>query len=66
MRRVAIIGVGHSKFGDRQDVNLKELAFEAVKPAIEDAGVTPKDIAYVTVGSIGVWSEEPLPAVAVA
>ncbi len=66
MRRVAVIGVGHSKFGDRQDVNVKELAFEAVKPALEDAGLTPKDIPYVTVGSIGVWYEEPLPAVAVA
>ncbi len=66
MRRVAVIGVGHSKFGDRQDVNVKELAFESVKPALEDAGLTPKDIPYVTVGSIGVWYEEPLPAVAIA
>ncbi|GBC70761.1 putative acetyl-CoA acyltransferase [Candidatus Calditenuaceae archaeon HR02] len=66
MRRVAVIGVGHSRFGDRQDVNVKELAFESVKPALEDAGLTPKDIPYVTVGSIGVWYEEPLPAVAIA
>lgn len=66
MRRVAIIGVGHSRFGDRQDVNVKELAFESVKPALEEAGITPRDIPYVTVGSIGVWYEEPLPAVAIA
>ncbi len=33
MKRVAIVGVGHSKFGDRRDVNLAELGFEAAKPA---------------------------------
>ncbi len=66
MRRVAVIGVGHSKFGDRQDVNVRELAFESVKPALEEAGLTPRDIPYVTLGSVGVWYEEPLPAVAVA
>lgn len=66
MKRVAVIGVGHSKFGDRQDVNVRELAFESVKPALEEAGLTPKDIPYVTLGSVGVWYEEPLPAVAVA
>lgn len=66
MRKVAIIGVGHSRFGVRQDVNICELAFEAVKPALEDAGLTPKDIPYVPVASVGVWYEEPLPAVAIA
>ncbi|RLI12829.1 thiolase domain-containing protein, partial [Candidatus Bathyarchaeota archaeon] len=44
MRKVAIIGVGHAKFGRRQDVNVAELAFEAIKPALDDAGVSPKDI----------------------
>jgi len=66
VRKVAIIGVGHSRFGVRQDVNICELAFEAVKPALEDAGLTPKYIPYGPVASIGVWYEEPLPAVAIA
>ncbi|MCS7146393.1 MAG: thiolase domain-containing protein [Nitrososphaerota archaeon] len=66
MRRVAIVGVGHSKFGDRQDVNLRELAFEAVKPALEDAGVSPREISYVAVGTVGSWYEELFPAVPVA
>ncbi|MFX1487356.1 MAG: hypothetical protein ACFFBS_09735, partial [Promethearchaeota archaeon] len=35
MRRVAIIGVGCSKYGVRQDVNVAEIGFEAVKPAFE-------------------------------
>ena len=68
MRKVAVIGVGNSKFGNRQDVNVTELAFEAVKPAIEDAGITPKDIEFVAVGSAGAgaWYEEALPAVITA
>jgi len=66
LRKVAIIGVGHSKFGRRQDVNLCELAFEAIKPALEDAGVGPKDIELMTVGTVGVWYEEGLPAVVIA
>jgi acetyl-CoA C-acetyltransferase len=33
LKRVAIVGVGHSKFGNRRDVNLPELGFEAAKPA---------------------------------
>lgn len=65
MRKVAIIGVGSSKFGVRNDVNVAELAFEAFKPSIEDAGIAPKDIEFVTVGSTGAgaWYEELLPAV---
>jgi len=58
--------VGHSRFGDRSDVNLSELTFEAVQPSLEDSGLTAKEIPYVAVGSMGVWSEEPLPAVVIA
>jgi acetyl-CoA C-acetyltransferase len=29
-------------------------------------GLAPKDIPYVSVGSFGVWYEEPLPAVAIS
>jgi acetyl-CoA C-acetyltransferase len=65
MNKVAIIGVGCSKFGVRNDVNVAELTFEAFKPSIEDAGITPKDIEFVAVGSTGAgaWYEELLPAV---
>ena len=65
MSRVAIVGIGHSKFGRRTDVNLGELAFESIKQAIDDAGVDKKDIGNVVVGSAGVWYEESLPAVVV-
>ncbi len=58
--------MGHSRFGDRSDVNLPELTFEAVQPSLEESGLTAKEIPYVAVGSMGVWSEEPLPAVVIA
>ncbi len=66
MRKVAIVGVGHSIFGTRADVNLPELALEAIKPAMEDAGVEQKEVELVTVGTAGGWYEEFLPAVVVA
>ncbi|HLC01145.1 MAG TPA: thiolase domain-containing protein [Candidatus Bathyarchaeia archaeon] len=68
MKKVAIIGVGSSKFGVRNDVNLAELAFEAVKPSVEDAKISPKDIDFVSFASVGagIWYEELLPAVVAA
>ncbi|MBI4258877.1 MAG: thiolase domain-containing protein [Thaumarchaeota archaeon] len=66
MRRVAVVGVGSSRFGRRDDANLSELAFEAVKPAMDEAGVDSKDIGFASVGTVGTWYEEPLPAVVVA
>ncbi|MDH5733471.1 MAG: thiolase domain-containing protein [Candidatus Bathyarchaeota archaeon] len=66
MRKVAVIGVGNTKFGARQDVNLAELTFEAVKPAFEDAGITGKDVEFVALGSVGAWYEESLPVVVVS
>ncbi len=65
MRKVAIVGIGHSKFGRRSDVNLAELAFESIKGALEDSGAEKKEIQNVTVGSAGGWYEENLPAVVV-
>src|SRR5258708_35383390 len=37
MGRVAIVGIGHSKFGKRSDASLRELAFEAYSSALDDA-----------------------------
>jgi len=64
-RRVGIVGVGHSKFGRRDDVTLQELAFEAVKEALEDAGITIRDIELSVVGTVGTRSYELLPSVPV-
>lgn len=37
MGKVAIVGIGHSQFGQRSDASLRELAFEAVRGCLEDA-----------------------------
>jgi acetyl-CoA C-acetyltransferase len=68
MRKVAVVGVGNSKFGVRSDVNISELAYEAVKPALEDAGIAARDVELAAVGSVGAgaWYEELLPAVVVS
>lgn len=68
MRKVAIIGAGCSKFGARTDVTISELAFEAVKPSLEDAGLAAADMEFVALGSVGAgaWYEELLPAVVIS
>ena len=66
MRKVAVIGVGHSNFGVRKDANLSELTFEALKPAFDDAQVSLKDIDFVSFATVGGMYEESLPAVVAA
>jgi acetyl-CoA C-acetyltransferase len=65
MRSVAIVGIGHSRFGRRSDVSVAELSFESIREAVQDAGIDKKEIKNVTVGSAGGWYEESLPAVLV-
>jgi len=62
MKRVAIIGVGNSKFGVRSDATFPEIAFEAIKEALEDAGITQKDIELSVVGTAGNRLYEMYPA----
>ena len=50
MPRVAVIGVGMCKFGNRTGVSLRELAFEAFKEAIEDAKIEKDEIQAVVTG----------------
>ena len=53
MRKVAVVGVGHGKFGKRKDATLRELAYEAVIPALEDAGITQEDVGAAVVAIAG-------------
>jgi len=48
--KVAVVGVGHAKFGKRTDVTIRELAHEAVKPALEDASITTAEIDASVIG----------------
>jgi|Deesub1362A_J573_1020465.scaffolds.fasta_scaffold00773_5 acetyl-CoA C-acetyltransferase len=61
--RVGIIGVGCTKFGVRDDATIQEIAFEAVREALQDAGVTREDIQLSVVGTAGTRSYELMPAV---
>ncbi len=65
MRGVAIVGVGISRFGKRSDVSFPELAWEAVKEALDDARIGQNDVDFFVVSSAGIGSAEPLPAVVV-
>ncbi len=53
MRKVAIVGIGHGKFGVRSDASLRELIFEAVKACLDDAGLTLKEVDSMVTGVAG-------------
>ncbi|MCP5052557.1 MAG: thiolase domain-containing protein [bacterium] len=52
MSRVGIIGIGHGTFGRRSDATVQELAFEAFKFALEDAGIERQEIDASVIGSV--------------
>lgn len=51
--KVAVVGIGHAKFGKRADATIRELAQEAVVPALKDAGITTADIDASVIGVAG-------------
>jgi len=44
MSRVGIIGIGHGVFGRRSDATVQELAFEAFRIALNDAGIERSEL----------------------
>ncbi len=52
MRRVGVIGVGHGRFGLRDDASLQELAFEVYREAVADAAIDPQEIGATWIGSV--------------
>jgi acetyl-CoA C-acetyltransferase len=51
--KVAIIGMGCTKFGERWDCDLQDLMVEAAYEAYEDAGIDPSDIQAAWFGVTG-------------
>jgi acetyl-CoA C-acetyltransferase len=49
--KVGVVGIGHGKFGRRNDATVQELSFEPFSEAMEDAGLTQKDIDATIIGS---------------
>ena len=52
MTRVGIIGIGHGRFGRRSDATVQELAFEAFRAAMEDAGIDRDAVDASVIGSV--------------
>ena len=50
--RVAIVGMGCTKFGERWDMGVEDLLVEAAYEAYEDAGIDPKDIEAAWIGTV--------------
>ncbi len=51
--KVAVIGMGCTKFGERWDTSTDDLIVEAAYEAYEDAGVGPEDLQAAWVGTTG-------------
>ncbi len=52
MRRVAIIGIGQTKFGEHWEKSLRQLSTEAGAKALEDAGLSGRDIQALYIGNM--------------
>lgn len=52
MTKVGIIGIGHGVFGRRSDATVQELAFEAFRAAMKDAGISRDDLDASVIGSV--------------
>ena len=52
--KVAIIGMGCTKFGENWDMSIEDMMIDAAYEAYEDAGIEPKDIQAVWFGNV--WS----------
>jgi len=52
MRKVAIIGVGQSKFGELWDMSFRDIFLSAGVEALEDAGLEGKEIEAIYVGNM--------------
>jgi acetyl-CoA C-acetyltransferase len=49
--KIGVVGIGHGKFGRRNDVTVQELSFEPFSEAMDDAGITQNDIDAAIIGS---------------
>ena len=58
--KVAIVGMGCTKFGENWDKSFDDMVIDAVHEAYEDAGIEPTDVQAVWIGSY--WSNLPAPS----
>ena len=58
MPRVGIVGLGHGVFGRRSDATVQELAFEAFREAVQDAGITRDAIDASVIGAVPEYQKQ--------
>jgi len=66
MKKVAVVGVGQTKFDRRSDASIREIAFEAFKEAVEDAGVMRGEIEASIICSATHYDKQRTPAGVIA
>jgi len=66
MRKVAIVGVGQTRFDRRPDASIREIAFEAFKEALEDAGIMRGEIEASLICSATHYDKQRTPAGVIA
>jgi len=66
MKRVAVVGVGQTKFGRRPDASIREIAFEAFKEALDDAEIMRGEIEASVVCSATHYDKQRTPAGVIA
>jgi acetyl-CoA C-acetyltransferase len=62
MKEVAIVGVGQTAFVRGYEGSIRELAFDAYKEAMQDAGLTPKEIDASIICSAPEYDKQRTPA----
>lgn len=50
--RVAVVGIGHSKFGNRSDCTVQELAYESFSKALNDCKLEKEEISASIIASV--------------
>jgi acetyl-CoA C-acetyltransferase len=50
--KVGVVGIGHGKFGRRDDATVQELGFEAFRAALINADLSLKDLDATVIGSV--------------
>lgn len=66
MERVAVIGVGQTKYEQNNPNTFAELVFEATTKALEDAGITVKEIENVVSVSSDFWDGRTISSMAIS
>ncbi len=66
MKKVAVVGVGQTKFERRADASIREIAFEAFKEAVDDAQLEGREIQASIVCSATHYDKQRTPAGVIA